>query len=85
MTTKSSTTRRVGDDELPEDWEEANYSSGDEDVVCRVEEEDRKWPGTLQERRAFSKEIIDNTLHYLHGVFGRDKPSKSMFLCVYKL
>ena len=44
-TTKSSTTRRVGDDELPADWEDANYSSGDEDVVCRVEEEDRKWPG----------------------------------------
>ena len=44
-TIKSSTTRRVGDDDLPSDWEEANYSSGDEDVVCRVEEEDRKWPG----------------------------------------
>ena len=41
--TKSATTRRVGDDELPADWEEANYSSGDEDVVCRVE--DRKWLG----------------------------------------
>ena len=32
-TIKSSTTRRVGDDDLPSDWEEANYSSGDEDVV----------------------------------------------------
>ena len=36
--TKSSTTRRVEDDELPADWEEANYSSEEEDTVGRVEE-----------------------------------------------
>ena len=39
---------------------------------------------SLEERRAVSKEIIDNTLHYLHGVFGRDNPSKSMFLFVFQ-
>ena len=36
--TKSSTTRRVEDDKLPVDWEEANYSSEEEDTVGRVEE-----------------------------------------------
>ena len=40
---------------------------------------------SLEERRAVSKEIIDYTLHYLHGVFGSDNPSKSMFLSVLKL
>ena len=34
---------------------------------------------SLEERRAVSKEIIDQTLHYLHGVFGRDNPSESIF------
>jgi hypothetical protein len=42
--TKSSTTRRVEDDELQTNWEEANYSSGDDETVCRVEEE-KRWPG----------------------------------------
>jgi hypothetical protein len=40
---------------------------------------------SLEERRAVSKEIIDYTLHYLHGVFGSDNPSNSMLLCVPKL
>ena len=32
---------------------------------------------SLEERRAVSKEILDETLHYLHGIFGKDNPSKS--------
>ena len=34
----------------------------------------------LEERRAVSKEILDQTLLYLHGVFGSDNPSKSCFI-----
>ena len=31
---------------------------------------------SLEDRRAVSKEIIDQTLLYLHGVFGKDNPSE---------
>ena len=31
----------------------------------------------LEDRRAVSKEILDETLHYVHGIFGKDNPSKS--------
>ena len=41
---RSSTNRRVEDYKLPADWEEANYSSGEEDTVARVEEVAKKWP-----------------------------------------
>ena len=32
------------DDELQANWEDANYSSGEEETVYRVEQE-RRWPG----------------------------------------
>ena len=32
---------------------------------------------SLEERRAISKEIIDETLHAMHRVFGSENPSKS--------
>ena len=30
----------------------------------------------MEDRRAVSKEIVDQTLQYLHGVFGKDNPSE---------
>ena len=35
---------------------------------------------SIEDRRAVAKEILDQTLHYLHGVFGSDNPSKSRLI-----
>ena len=48
---KSSSTRRMEEAELPSDYEEANYSSGDE-TVARVEESNTRptiWPGVKKD------------------------------------
>ena len=35
---------------------------------------------SMEDRRAVLKEIIDVTLHYLHGIFGGDNPSNFLIL-----
>ena len=50
---KSSTTRRVEDDELQTNWEEAYYSSGEDETVYRVEEE-KRWPGVQAAARCLT-------------------------------
>ena len=34
---------------------------------------------SIEDRRAVSREILDETLLYAHGVFGSDNPSTSLF------
>ena len=40
---------------------------------------------SVEERRNVSKEILDETLNALHGVFGSDNPSMSQFRCDYNV